>query len=111
MTGRVLDQTGAALPGVTIDLLVNSRQLTAVTDEWFSTSSDYATRIAHLRGTTPGGLNGATLLGAMSSVLDDAAVDSMKGEAGSDWFFADTTVGLTKDLLVDRLLAEMLDDI
>ena len=33
VTGRVLDQTGAALPGVTIDLVVNSRELTAVTDE------------------------------------------------------------------------------
>jgi len=33
VTGRVLDQTGAALPGVTIDLVVNSRELTAVTDD------------------------------------------------------------------------------
>ncbi|MGH9884993.1 MAG: carboxypeptidase regulatory-like domain-containing protein, partial [bacterium] len=31
--GRVLDQTGAALPGVTIDLVVNSRELTAITDD------------------------------------------------------------------------------
>jgi hypothetical protein len=33
ISGRVLDQTGAALPGVTIDLLVNSHELTAATDE------------------------------------------------------------------------------
>ena len=33
VSGRVLDQTGAALPGVTIDLVVNSRELTAVTDD------------------------------------------------------------------------------
>ena len=33
VTGRVLDQTGAALPGVTIDLVVNARELTAVTDD------------------------------------------------------------------------------
>jgi hypothetical protein len=33
VSGRVLDQTGAALPGVAIDLVVNSRELTAVTDE------------------------------------------------------------------------------
>jgi hypothetical protein len=33
VTGRVLDQTGAALPGVAIDLVVNSRELTATTDE------------------------------------------------------------------------------
>ena len=30
--GRVLDQTGAALPGVVIDLVVNTRELTATTD-------------------------------------------------------------------------------
>lgn len=33
VSGRVLDQTGAALPGVAIDLLVNSRELNATTDE------------------------------------------------------------------------------
>ena len=31
--GRVLDQTGASLPGVTIDLVVNSGELTAITDD------------------------------------------------------------------------------
>jgi hypothetical protein len=33
VSGRALDQTGAALPGVVIDLLMNSRELTATTDE------------------------------------------------------------------------------
>jgi hypothetical protein len=32
VAGRVLDQTGAALPGVTIDLVVGGTELTAVTD-------------------------------------------------------------------------------
>ena len=32
VSGRVLDQTGGALPGVTIDLVVGSRELTATTD-------------------------------------------------------------------------------
>jgi len=32
VSGRVLDQTGAVLPGVTIDLLVNSREHTTTTD-------------------------------------------------------------------------------
>src|SRR5258706_15582375 len=32
VSGRVLDQTGAALPGVTIDLVINARELTTVTD-------------------------------------------------------------------------------
>jgi hypothetical protein len=33
VSGRVLDQTGAALPGVAIDLVVNARELTTVTDD------------------------------------------------------------------------------
>ena len=33
VSGRVLDQTGAALPGVAIDLVVNSRELTSTTDD------------------------------------------------------------------------------
>jgi hypothetical protein len=33
VSGRVVDQAGAALPGVAIELLVNSRELTATTDE------------------------------------------------------------------------------
>ena len=33
VSGRVVDQTGAALPGVAIDLVVNSHELTTVTDD------------------------------------------------------------------------------
>lgn len=33
VAGRVLDQTGAALPGVTIDLVVGARELTTTTDD------------------------------------------------------------------------------
>ena len=33
VTGRVLDRTAAALPGVTIDLVVDSRELTTATDD------------------------------------------------------------------------------
>jgi hypothetical protein len=33
VSGRVVDQTGAALPGVAIDLVVNARELTTTTDE------------------------------------------------------------------------------
>jgi hypothetical protein len=33
VSGRVVDQTGAALPGVAIDLAINARELTAVTDD------------------------------------------------------------------------------
>ena len=33
VSGRVLDQTGAALPGVAIDLVLNARELTTSTDD------------------------------------------------------------------------------
>src|SRR5690606_19308135 len=33
VSGRVFDQTGAALPGVSVDLVTSSREQTAVTDE------------------------------------------------------------------------------
>ena len=33
VTGRVLDQTGRSLPGVTIDLVTGATELTAVTDD------------------------------------------------------------------------------
>lgn len=33
VSGRVLDQTGAVLPGVAIDLIVNAQELTATTDD------------------------------------------------------------------------------
>lgn len=33
VTGRVVDQTGAALPGVAIELVANNRELTATTDD------------------------------------------------------------------------------
>ena len=54
--------------------------------EWGRTDVDYATRIAHLTGTTPGGNNG-TLTLTSASVFDDGAADSLTGGAGLDWFF------------------------
>ena len=33
VTGRVIDQTGAVLPGVAIDLVTNRAELTTVSDE------------------------------------------------------------------------------
>jgi Ca2+-binding RTX toxin-like protein len=64
----------------------NPTALQAILREWTS-ASDYATRIGHLKGTIAGGLNGTTLLNA-SKIVDDAIADLMTGAGGLDWFFA-----------------------
>jgi autotransporter-associated beta strand protein len=64
----------------------NESALSAIMDEWTS-AADYQTRIGHLRGTTPGGLNGSVVLDA-TTVHDDLAIDHLHGGSGLDWFFA-----------------------
>jgi Ca2+-binding RTX toxin-like protein len=59
--------------------------LSAIMAEWTS-AADYQTRVAHLRGTTPGGVNGNFLLDS-TTVLDDLEVDLLSGGGGLDWFF------------------------
>jgi hypothetical protein len=46
VTGRVLDQTGASLPGVAIDLIVDTRKLTAYWADWDATDQVPARAIA-----------------------------------------------------------------
>jgi len=48
---------------------------------------NYTTRIAHLTGSSSGGLNGSYLLNR-STVHADAAVNYLYGSAGWDWYFA-----------------------
>jgi hypothetical protein len=57
--------------------------------EWARVDADYPTRINHLLGTQIGGLNGTNYLrGAPNqTVWDDAAVDTLTGGGGRDWFF------------------------
>jgi autotransporter-associated beta strand protein len=59
--------------------------LSAIMGEWTS-AADYQTRVAHLRGTMPGGLNGSFVLNG-TTVLDDLEVDLLSGGGGLDWFF------------------------
>jgi hypothetical protein len=55
----------------------------------------YATRVGHLLGTVPAGLNGAVLLDAASLSDDGGAADGLTGGIGTDWFL--TYVGDTTD--------------
>src|SRR5207245_7905358 len=75
------------LIGGTTDYDSNLAALDAVMKEWGRTDADYSTRIKHLSGTLSGGLNGAYFLTA-STVHDDAAIDTLYGDGGMDWFFA-----------------------
>jgi hypothetical protein len=54
--------------------------------EWGRTDLDYASRIAHLTGATPGGANGLVTLNS-GTVYDDSAADTLTGGPGLDWFF------------------------
>jgi FG-GAP-like repeat/RTX calcium-binding nonapeptide repeat (4 copies) len=68
----------------------NVTALLAVMKEWGRADADYATRVKHLNGTLAGGLNGSYRLTA-TTVHDDAATDSLSGQAGTDWFFVGGT--------------------
>jgi PKD domain-containing protein/hemolysin type calcium-binding protein len=84
---RLLGRPGDdILVGGTTAFDANEAALLAIIAEWTS-AADYQTRIAHLRGTTTGGLNGSYFLNA-TTVFDDLAVDRLYGSGGFDWFFA-----------------------
>jgi hypothetical protein len=96
------------LIGGTTAFDANLLALCAIAAEWASTNN-YVTRISHLQGTNPGGLNGAYLLTA-ATVSDDGAADVLRGQGGTDWFFAhvqgggvlDTVIDLQRDELVTQ---------
>jgi hypothetical protein len=94
------------LIGGTTDHDNNLAALNAIMAEWGRTDADHATRVKHLSGTLSGGLNAATLLTA-STVHDDAAIDTLFGEGGSDWFFAKLS-GLNQDKVKDQTAGEII---
>jgi hypothetical protein len=79
---------------------VNSTALSALMAEWTRTDLAYASRISHLTGAAGGGLNGGFLL-QQTTVLDDAAVDTMTGGVDRDWYLANLS-GAIQDILTDR---------
>lgn len=85
--------------------LVQWQALDSLLNEWKRTDADYTTRVGHLQGPT-GGLNGSAFLNT-TTVGDDAAVDELKGDGDTDWFFALVAGGIS-DLLKDRKAGEEL---
>lgn len=73
------------------DFDANEAALAAILDEWASAAA-YNTRVGHLKGTIPGGLNGGVLLNS-TTVHDDGAWDYLLGSAAttSKWYFARQT--------------------
>jgi PKD domain/RTX calcium-binding nonapeptide repeat (4 copies) len=91
----------------------NQVALCALLDEWTS-SRDYATRVANLKGTGSGPrANGDYFLkasGVDQTVFDDAAADRMVGSSGKDWIFANLDGGVLDDvsgLLQTELVEEL----
>jgi Ca2+-binding RTX toxin-like protein len=94
--------------------------LQAIADEWNSADS-YANRVAHLRGTLAGGLNGTVFLkgddelGGVGShtVFDDGAVDRLTGASGMDWFLTNTVADSSalRDIITDHRGGELVIDI
>jgi hypothetical protein len=82
------------------DDLATARGLCGVQAEWTRTDLGYTARIAHLDGTTPGGLNGTALLtstGAGRTAFDDSSVDAASGGLGQDWYLVNTSGGTALD--------------
>jgi len=63
----------------------HATDLANIQKEWVRAAT-YANRIAHLQGTLAGGLNGTSLLDAMSVQDDGGAVDNLTGDLETDWF-------------------------
>jgi VCBS repeat-containing protein len=92
--------------GGTTDFDANSDALLALLAECSRSDASEETRLNHLNGTLPGGLNGAFFLTA-ATVHDDGATDQLYGNGGNDWFFALTT-GANADRLRDAVNGEVI---
>jgi hypothetical protein len=64
--------------------------LCKIMDEWTRTDANFATRVNHLKGTTPNGLNSPYFLNP-STVHNDGVKDVLSGGSGSDWFIYDSS--------------------
>ena len=83
----------------------NQTALGLIFNEWNRTNLGYTGRITNLRN--GGGLNGTTKINA-ASIINDNTIDTMVGGIGSDWFWAQTG-GVLPDILVDRVLSELVN--
>jgi Ca2+-binding RTX toxin-like protein len=92
--------------GNVTDFDSNLPALLALLSEWGRSDANYQTRVGHLNGTLAGGLNGGAFLN-IATVHDDAAIDQLYGQSGSDWFFS-TSSGSNKDKVSDAITGELI---
>jgi Ca2+-binding RTX toxin-like protein len=88
----------------------NPVSLRALLAEW-SSGRTYTERVNNLRNGTgsPVRANGSVFLQADVTVFDDAIADTLTGNSGTDWYFANIDTG-TKDK-TDVRVGEVLDDV
>jgi Ca2+-binding RTX toxin-like protein len=105
-TDQIFGQQGAGNIeiGGTTAYNLDPTALAAILAEWSRPDEGYRTRIAHIEGLKPGGLNGAYFLNT-NTVHDDGSVDTLDGGAGMDWFFASA---LGQDVLTGRRRGEVI---
>jgi Ca2+-binding RTX toxin-like protein len=97
----------------------HDQALRDIMKEWTRSDANFATRLDHLRGVSPGGLNGSVFLlteetnGNAATVFDDLSMDILTGSEGMDWFLfnADgdgdpTTKDKATDLRVGEFFSE-----
>ena len=99
------------LIGGTTDYDATDSALRAILGEWTS-NSGYLTRVRNIRS-GGGSLAGTGIkLEAGVTVHDDGESDTLKGDSGRDWFFADVDVfDDDDDRLLDRRQGEILDEL
>jgi uncharacterized delta-60 repeat protein len=98
----------------------NEAALAAILAEWTSTR-DYATRVANITGAGTGAsfaarLNGGFFLRvtgdqATTTVYDDGAADVLTGSSGQDWYFANLAGSGVLDRVTDLSAAEFANDL
>jgi Ca2+-binding RTX toxin-like protein len=90
------------------DFDTQTLSLARILDEWRRPDADYITRVNHLRGVSPGGLNGGITLNR-NTVHDNAIRDDLFGCTGQNWYLAHTLAAVPLDTLTGRKTNELID--
>ena len=83
----------------------NPLALQSLLVEW-AQATPYQTRIDHIMGTTPGGLNGSYVLNS-TTVSKDTSADYLTGGSGQDWFLANSLQDVLTDKAVDEVFTHI----